>query len=344
MPNNQRPPRKILFARVGWMRFYNGPIPDDERPIGGGGYNKSKIGHELYNFRSTDEKLFGYFQPSRFTYAVNLQRIDPEAIGKNILSNVLVVFVAPREGFGQVIVGWYRDAKVFRKHVRHSPGKPKKFGHFCSAENKNCILLPDGSRDFILPRGKGGMGQSNVCYALNSDGSPKKSRWMQEVIDFVDDYQGSNILFDPVTAAEAEIAAATEEALAQAKGQGFARTPQERKAIEDHSMAAAKKCFTTKGFIVEDVSKRRSYDLLCKRGDEIIHVEVKGTTTDGSLIVLTNNEVKHARNPDNSCVLFVLHSINLNGTKASGGKQVLVAPWSPHRALLRPINFTYRLR
>jgi hypothetical protein len=34
-------PRRVLLARGGWMRFYNGPIPGDERPVGGGSYNKS---------------------------------------------------------------------------------------------------------------------------------------------------------------------------------------------------------------------------------------------------------------------------------------------------------------
>jgi hypothetical protein len=57
-------PRRVLFARIGWMKFYGGPVPGDERPIGGGGYNKSEVGHELYNFQETDGHLYGYFQPT----------------------------------------------------------------------------------------------------------------------------------------------------------------------------------------------------------------------------------------------------------------------------------------
>ena len=34
-----------------------------------------------------------------------------------------------------------------------------------------------------------------------------------------------------------------------------------------------------------------SYDLICRRGDEVKHVEVKGTTTDGAEVILTPNEV-----------------------------------------------------
>jgi hypothetical protein len=336
--------RRVLFARVGWMRFYSGPVPGDERPVGGGRYNENEIGHEVYNFRETGGRLYGYFQPTMSTHAVALERIDPEAAGKDRLNRVLVIFVARRPEGGQVIVGWYKDAEVLRNNVQHSPGKPRGYGHFCSAERRNCVLLPDQNRSLEIPSGKGGMGQSNVCYPLAGDGSQKRVPWIQHAIDFIDDYQASDILANQEAAAEKESAAAAEEALARSKGQGFARTPQERRALENHAMAVAKKYFRHEGFDVEDVSARRSYDLLCRRGTRELHVEVKGTTTDGDAIVLTNNEVKHACNPHNSCVLFVLHSIHLKEQKATGGKQFVLDPWRLRQAYLTPVSYTYRLR
>jgi Domain of unknown function (DUF3883) len=108
-------------------------------------------------------------------------------------------------------------------------------------------------------------------------------------------------------------------------------------------MAAAKKYFRHKGFDVEDVSARRSYDLLCRRGVIECHVEVKGTTTAGEAIVLTNNEVKHACDQRNTCVLFILHSIRLEGPKASGGKQLVVNPWQLQQTHLTPVSYIYRL-
>jgi hypothetical protein len=91
-PSVQR--RRVLFTRVGWMRFYSGRVLGDERPVGGGSYNKSKIGHEVYNFRETGARLYGYFQPMGASYAVALERIDLTAVGKNTLDHVLVLFVA----------------------------------------------------------------------------------------------------------------------------------------------------------------------------------------------------------------------------------------------------------
>lgn len=109
-------------------------------------------------------------------------------------------------------------------------------------------------------------------------------------------------------------------------------------------MAAAKKYFRHEGFDVEDVSARRSYDLLCRQDTRELHVEVKGTTTDGDVIVLTNNEVKHACNPRNLCVLFIQHSIRLKNQKASGGKRLVLDPWRLQQVHLTPVSYTYRLR
>jgi hypothetical protein len=55
--------QRLVFGRVGWMRWYRGPQPDDEKPIGGGKYNETDIGSEAYNFLPVGNLLLGYFQP-----------------------------------------------------------------------------------------------------------------------------------------------------------------------------------------------------------------------------------------------------------------------------------------
>jgi nitrogen fixation protein len=345
MPTNKLSAEKarVLFVRVGWMRSYAGPIPGDERPVGGGSHNKTGLGHEVYNFKVARSRLYGYFQPSAFSNTVALERIDVAAVGASSLKGVLVIFVARRAKGGQFIVGWYKDALVFREHVRHSPGKPRKFGHYCSAEQRNCVLLADADRKHEIFSEKGGMGQANVCYPLKPDGSRKTGSWIQQALDYISAYKGNNILSKPETAAEEDVADAAERALARSQGQGFARTAEERRVLEGHSMAAAKRYFRSRNFRVEDVSATRSYDLLCKRGKKELHVEVKGTTTSGGAVVLTNGEVKHAQDIHNACVLFILHSIKLKRKRASGGKSVIMNPWRLKQAHLTPISFIYRL-
>jgi hypothetical protein len=55
--------RPALFARIGWMKWYRGPRADDQKPIGGGSYNKSELGHEAFNFLPLNRDMLGYFQP-----------------------------------------------------------------------------------------------------------------------------------------------------------------------------------------------------------------------------------------------------------------------------------------
>ncbi|UYN94376.1 MAG: DUF3883 domain-containing protein [Enhydrobacter sp.] len=337
--------QRVLFARIGWMHFYNGPVPGDEKPIGGGQYNKTEIGHEVYNFRTTDGRLYGYFQPTMTAHSIALERIDPDAADEDSLDGVLVVFVARRPEGGQVIVGWYRDAEVERDEIKRSPGKPRTFGHFVSADRRNCVLLPEDRRQFEIPR-DGGIGRANVCYALEADGSHKagaKHKWIDDALEFVAEYDGSNILDTPEADAEAESANAAETSLARSQGQGFARSAEERRAIEKQAMKVATAHFRDQGYAVEDVSARRSYDLLCERNGRELHVEVKGTTTNGSAVVLTYNEVKHARDPASSCALFVLHSIKLDRKKATGGQSRVLLPWELEQHQLTPICYTYRL-
>ncbi len=254
--------RRVLFVRIGWMRFYNGSIPGDLRPIGGGKYNKKKIGHEVYNFRVTENRIFGFFQPPMQSNAVALERIDTNVVDSSELDNVLIVFVAtrPTEG-GQFIVGWYNNATVYRNHVDQSPGKPQGYGHFCQAQRDNSVFLPDADRLFQIPHGKGGMGTANVCYPRLFDGSSKHESWMIDAIQYIDGYSADNLVDYPEADAEIENIISLERAIAESQGQGFARTPQERKAIEICAMKSAKKYFRGLDFTVEDVSARRSYDL-----------------------------------------------------------------------------------
>lgn len=195
----------VLFVRVGWMHFYNGPVPGDERPIGGGAYTRDNIGHEVYNFQVTNGHLYGYFRlpMAAANGEINLERIGVVADNADSLDHVLVVFVATRPvERGQVIVGWYRDAVVFRVRVEQSPGKPEGYGHYCSAEARNCVLLPDENRNFIIPRGRDAMGMANVCYPLYPNGEPKNFEWMQNAKNFIDNYQGRNLLTEPEADAE----------------------------------------------------------------------------------------------------------------------------------------------
>lgn len=130
-------------------------------------------------------------------------------------------------------------------------------------------------------------------------------------------------------------------------GQGFQLDQDVRVAIEAHAMNAAAMFFRA-GWDVEDVHGNKSYDLVCRRRGEVKHVEVKGTITDAAEVILTPNEVRHAR--DYPCTaLFILSNITVDraedgSVKVAGGKQRLYDPWHiDDDGTLVPLGFRYQL-
>ena len=124
-------------------------------------------------------------------------------------------------------------------------------------------------------------------------------------------------------------------------GQGFGLSTSERRIVEGHAMGLAIRYFGRDWGSVQDVSATRSYDLLCSRYKEQLRVEVKGTTTYGSEIVLTRNEV--IESGTSGYALFVVSEIVLDRsgehTAAHGGVARLFHPWSAEPDALRPISY-----
>jgi Domain of unknown function (DUF3883) len=130
-------------------------------------------------------------------------------------------------------------------------------------------------------------------------------------------------------------------------GPGFVVDPDLRKVIETYAVTRAKEYFKYMGFTkIEDVGK--PYDLLChKKNGEELHVEVKGTTTQRSNIILTYNEVEHVKRVRNACALYVLSEIGTEKVdgywKAFGGFESVSLPWKIERRRLKPIAFQYEV-
>lgn len=105
--------------------------------------------------------------------------------------------------------------------------------------------------------------------------------------------------------------------------------------------------FYGEAWSVEDVHDSESYDLVYRRGEEVKHVEVKGTTTDGAEVILTPNEVRHAR--ENKCTaLFILSNVRVeraeDGTvTATDGVRHLYDPWCLDDSALTPLGFRYQV-
>ncbi|MGV9403255.1 MrcB family domain-containing protein [Streptomyces sp. NPDC003667] len=129
-------------------------------------------------------------------------------------------------------------------------------------------------------------------------------------------------------------------------GQGFLLNVDERRAVEAHSVSMASEHFKAQGWSVQDVGAKRPYDLHLRRGLETLRVEVKGTTSDGSQVILTRSEVEHQREFAPSNALVIVHSITLDRavepTVATGGILECISPWLIDNESLTVVSYIYR--
>jgi hypothetical protein len=132
-------------------------------------------------------------------------------------------------------------------------------------------------------------------------------------------------------------------------GQGPQISAAARRVVENRAMELAKAHYTRQGWVCEDVSLSQSYDLRCTRsGAPELHVEVKGTTSAGSSVLLTPNEVAHARAQYPNTALVVVTRIEVTersgDARASGGALQVFEPWEIAADDLDPVGYTYWLR
>ena len=130
----------------------------------------------------------------------------------------------------------------------------------------------------------------------------------------------------------------------ESSGQGFGLTAAERKVIELHAQGMAKARFEDEfKYSVKIVADSESYDLHCTKGDEVLFVEVKGTTGTGDTIFLTRNEVALSRKTPKLMALVIVRNIKLvkSGAErsATGGEMQIIKPWDVNKFEPKPIQF-----
>lgn len=261
--------RHILFCNVGWMARYKGITPSD-KIVGGGAYVQiEKRGHEVCNFLPAKNKVYGYVQPHGSQ--IKIERIGA-APSDDELADVDVVFTARRPGTGgTVVVGWYKSATVFRhpQRVRWASTTHENNGvdaHWVVASAENVVLLPVDQRNMVVPRGKGGMGQSNVWFA----DSPLVSEWVSEVSRVIGGEK-------------------------QSKRRGVARQqdPLKKAKVEKAAIEAITTHYEKMGYVVDSVeSDNVGWDLEATESAITLLLEVKGLSGSEAVAELTPNEYK----------------------------------------------------
>lgn len=170
------------------MHWYRGLSNAD--PIRGGGsfVQEHGYGHELFNFKNHEGVAYGYVQP--LNSVISVDRLGAEYDSESI-DHVDVVWVAthPTDG-GQLVVGWFLDATVFRDFQDPPDGFDRSIGADVARWNitanyGNVRLLEPDQRVYAIPSrasGLGTIGQSNVFYA---DDQPDKLSWLSSLRTYI---------------------------------------------------------------------------------------------------------------------------------------------------------------
>lgn len=283
---------KIVFFRIGWMDKYQG-LEEDEISSGGSFVEKEGYGHEIFNFKSYNGKMYGYVKPPGAT--INIDRIANFPLNNDFIDDVTVIWAASKLTGGVFIVGWYKNAKIYRNYKKR-PGeanifnKDDEFVYIVEADSDDCILLPWDERVLEIKKGKGGMGQSLVWYADKDE----HKNFRTIVLEYIN--QGVN-----------PIKYIKKTSKARQKGKPMQIDPLIRKNIEDCAVKETINFYEKLGYIVNSKEKDNlGWDLEATLGNETFKIEVKGLSGSQVMFELTPNEYKKMEEFKNEYIICVL--------------------------------------
>ena len=265
----------MIFLRIGWMRRYQGQVGGDKIQGGGAYVDEHGFGGEIFNFKAFKARVYGYGQPPGGA-GFKIDRLGASSIDKCV-SGVLVIWVARSPQGGNYVVGWYDNATVFREW-QESPATANRhhgkhaLGFNVRASHGDATLLPSDERLFLIPRGKGGMGQANVWYADD----PEQHRGIR--IDILR-YISTRRLPRMASRSRGKRPRATD--------------PLRRQRVERTAIEATTTRYTEFGYVVDSVEKDNlGWDLNAVRGQRRLLLEVKGLSHHDIQVELTPNEYK----------------------------------------------------
>lgn len=193
----------ILVLNVGWMKNYKG-LEDDQLTDGGAYVGEHGWGGEIFNFLPFEGSMYGYVQPpgrKEIPYnsrIIHIERLLASREAVSFVDGVLVAWAARKPEGGTYLVGWYRDAVIFRQWQRPPEGSMRQFrgeslGYYVRAREEDCILLAQDKRTLRVPRagdpdnlGKGGIGQANLWFA--DSGKQNDLKFRQDFKSFIQTY------------------------------------------------------------------------------------------------------------------------------------------------------------
>ena len=145
----------MLFLNIARMVSYRGWTCVDV-PVGAG---KDLNKMEVHNFHPYRGHVYGYV--AAVAHSIRVERLGAADSEQESVDGVDVVWSAPSTRGGRDVVGWYRNATVFRSLQNYTRGP-----YHAKASSTDYVLLPPNERTLnIQSTQTGGFGTSNVWYA-----------------------------------------------------------------------------------------------------------------------------------------------------------------------------------
>lgn len=291
----------ILFARVGWMKNYNGLNGDSIK--GGGTYvDKNNIGWEIYNFTEENGVYYGYVRNGG---CIDIHKNFNAQIEDDFLDNIIVVWLAnDPNGAGTKIIGWYKNARVY-KYYKEPPKNTKRFKndydmifeYNIEAHVKDCTLLPIDERIFNIPKAKTpgyGIGRANVWYCKGD----KNKNIKKDVVKYINNYKNPKDK--------------SREKLKKKK-----INIQRKQKVEQNAIEYVKQYYEELGYDVSSVELDNiGWDLTAIKNEEELYIGVKGLSSNNINIGLTPNEYKYMKNNSKNYRLsIVTNALDLDNIK-----------------------------
>lgn len=196
---------KILFCKISCMKYYKGANEHDVPYNGGSFVDENGYGHEQYNF--DPEELDGGktyclgFVETKSTSELKSNDLHIEKISgcellkkEESVDDVLAVWCATTDLNETSVIGWYKNATVYRQYQSVEFDSDYTQYYNVIAEKDSCVLLPQGERhrsiwDIPTARKRGfGFGQSMIWYAAEE----KAKDYISRLVKSIDEYDGEN--------------------------------------------------------------------------------------------------------------------------------------------------------
>ena len=106
---------KMMFFNICWHRLYEGPRPDDKTDSNQEYFTQDghDWGEECYTFLQDDGYLY-FHGPTEEDKTIRLENLEAGNTDA-FIDDILTVFVSTDPvSCGRYIIGWYKNARVFR--------------------------------------------------------------------------------------------------------------------------------------------------------------------------------------------------------------------------------------